>query len=53
MYTFENWSASLELRYSVVDYEVSKIGRYSVANELARANKIDANHVGILLHWNF
>ncbi|MCG7537568.1 hypothetical protein [Pseudoalteromonas sp. OOF1S-7] len=53
MYSFENWSASLEFRYSIVEYEVAKVGRYSVVDDLARENKVDANHVGILLHWNF
>lgn len=53
MYTFEDWNASLELRYSMVEYEVSKIGSYSVNDELASANKVDADHFGILLHWNF
>ncbi|TMP30901.1 hypothetical protein CWB99_05085 [Pseudoalteromonas rubra] len=49
MYTFEDFNGSLEMRYSVVEYELSKIGGYSYSN----TPKLDGNHLGLLFHWNF
>ncbi|CAM4261960.1 hypothetical protein [Pseudoalteromonas byunsanensis] len=53
MYTFEDISASLELRYSSVEYTVSKIGSINISNDIANHNKVDGNHSALLFHWNF
>ncbi|RZM74988.1 hypothetical protein C3B51_19215 [Pseudoalteromonas rubra] len=49
MYSFESFNASLELRYSVVEYELSNFAGYSYSD----APKMDGNHLGLLFHWNF
>ncbi|WP_105169330.1 hypothetical protein [Pseudoalteromonas sp. T1lg23B] len=53
MYTFEDISASLELRYSSVEYTVSKVGSINVPDNIAKNNQVDGNHFGLLFHWNF